>query len=427
MIGSAQAPAGTAITAKDAGVLVGTATVDSSGNYGISVSGTTSGDTIQFYVGGIAAQTGTFTSGEFPLLNLTIPAPTYAVTLGTITRVSGDTDSTVTIATSPAIAGATVTLTVVPKTGMQLKAGTLVATYNGTAVATLSGTGPYTFTMPVYAVSVTAEFEASSAAPVLVTGITVTGAADATTAVSGTGSISVVSIVSTTGVFTQSATLKSSDGNATVSITTGTTGTLNGSPLSTITVTPQAVPPSAPTGSNIVGIAYDFGPSGAIFTPPITMTISYNPANIPTGVPETSLVVVFYNTTTNQWVVLPGSVDNSVAHTITVPVSHFTLFTVMTPTPSPSPSPSPTPTVSPSPSATVSPTPPATIVPTSTTPVVTPTGGTTTPPASTQVTATTTPPSTPGPNVWLIVVVVVVCAAILLTVLIVIRRRKRLP
>ena len=114
MIGSAQAPAGTAITAKDAGVLVGTATVDSSGNYGISVSGTTSGDTIQFYVGGIAAQTGTFTSGEFPLLNLTIPAPTYAVTLGTITRVSGDTDSTVTIATSPAIAGATVTLTVVP-------------------------------------------------------------------------------------------------------------------------------------------------------------------------------------------------------------------------------------------------------------------------------------------------------------------------
>src|SRR5450756_2046374 len=76
-------------------------------------------------------------------------ATTYAVTLGTITTVDGDTTSTVTIATSPAAAGATVTLTVVPKTGMRLKAGTLVAAYNnGTPqVATLSGAGPYTFTM----------------------------------------------------------------------------------------------------------------------------------------------------------------------------------------------------------------------------------------------------------------------------------------
>jgi uncharacterized repeat protein (TIGR02543 family) len=84
---------------------------------------------------------------------------TYAVTLGTITKIEGDDESTVTIATSPEIAGATVTLTVAPKPGMQLKAGTLVATYNGDVVATLSGAGPYTFTMPAYAVSVTAVFE----------------------------------------------------------------------------------------------------------------------------------------------------------------------------------------------------------------------------------------------------------------------------
>ncbi|WP_126854894.1 PA domain-containing protein [Candidatus Cryosericum odellii] len=89
-------------------------------------------------------------------------APTYAVTLGTIIKVEGDATSTVTIATSPAVAGATVRLTVVIKDGMQLKAETLKANYNdGTAkVATLTGTGTsYTFTMPAYAVSVTAEFE----------------------------------------------------------------------------------------------------------------------------------------------------------------------------------------------------------------------------------------------------------------------------
>jgi len=96
-----------------------------------------------------------------PVTMTATAAPTYAVTLGTITKIEGDDESTVTIATSPAVAGATVTLTVAPKMGMQLKADTLVANYNdGSAkVAALAGTGPYTFTMPAYAVSVTAEFE----------------------------------------------------------------------------------------------------------------------------------------------------------------------------------------------------------------------------------------------------------------------------
>jgi|GEM_PF-2580086 len=87
---------------------------------------------------------------------------TYEVTDGTMTRVLGDTTSTVGIATSPVAAGATVTLTVAPKTGMQLQAGTLAATYNGTATTTLTSTGTntYTFTMPAYAVTVTATFVA---------------------------------------------------------------------------------------------------------------------------------------------------------------------------------------------------------------------------------------------------------------------------
>ena len=87
---------------------------------------------------------------------------TYAITLGTITRVAGDTTSTIGIATSPSASGTTVTLTVSPKSGMRLKAGTLVATFNTSSTATLSGTGPYTFTMPAFAVTVTAEFESAA-------------------------------------------------------------------------------------------------------------------------------------------------------------------------------------------------------------------------------------------------------------------------
>ena len=129
----------------------------------------------------------------------------------------------------------------------------------------------------------------------------------APTAVTGVSSVSVGNIVNTSGDFEASATVASSDGNATVTIPAGTIGmTSAGIPLSTITVTPQATSPAPPTGSNTVGVCCDFGPNGATFSPPITMKFNYSPANIPAGVPATSLVVAFYNTTTSQWVTIPG-------------------------------------------------------------------------------------------------------------------------
>ena len=194
------------------------------------------------------------------------------------------------------------------------------------------------------------------------------------TAVTGVGSVSVGSIVSSTGVFAGSATLMTVFSSATVSIAAGTTGrTVDGLPLSTITVTPQSTAPAPPTGSNIVGVAYDFGPNGATFNPPITMTLHYNPASIPAGVSETSMVVAFYDTTVGQWVVLASCVVDPVAHTITVPVGHFTLFAVITSTPTPVPTaiPSPVPTPTPVPTAIPSPTPTPSPVPTAT-PVLTP-------------------------------------------------------
>jgi|GEM_PF-4705300 len=104
------------------------------------------------------------TSAYYDVTITRAAATTYAITDGTITKVSGDTTSTVNIVTSPAEEGSTVTLTVAPKTGMQLQIGTLAATYNDGSLKTLtlSGSGPYTFTMPAYAVMVTATFEAEA-------------------------------------------------------------------------------------------------------------------------------------------------------------------------------------------------------------------------------------------------------------------------
>ena len=100
----------------------------------------------------------TYASATSSSISFTVSPSTYAITLGTITRVAGDTTSTITIATSPSASGTTVTLTSSPATGMRLKAGSLIASY-GASTATLSGSGPYTFTMPAAAVTINAEFE----------------------------------------------------------------------------------------------------------------------------------------------------------------------------------------------------------------------------------------------------------------------------
>ena len=140
------------------------------------------------------------------------------------------------------------------------------------------------------------------------------------------------SIVDTSGVFETSANVASSDSNAAVSIDAGTTALTSASlPLSTITVTPLTTLPAPPAGSNIIGIGYEFGPNGATFSTPVHITIKYDPADIPAGISETNLVLAFYNTATNQWDTISGGVVDAVAHTITVPVSHFTLFSVMSP------------------------------------------------------------------------------------------------
>ena len=217
------------------------------------------------------------------------------------------TAATTTTTTTTAVGGGATTTTATTTTATTTTATTITTTAGGGATTTT--------TPPVTQVTVT---------------VTPTTTTTPTTTVTGVGSINVEGIISATGIFNTSATLTSSDGNATITIPAGTTAlTSDGLPLSTVTETSQTSPPAPPAGSNIVGIAYDFGPSGATFSPPIPMTFTYNPANLPAGVPATSLVVAFYNTTTGQWVTLPGAVFDTVNNTITVSTSHFTTFALL--------------------------------------------------------------------------------------------------
>ena len=161
--------------------------------------------------------------------------------------------------------------------------------------------------------------------------------------------------------------------------------TATGQPLQSIETVPVSRPP-APPKATIVGLAYDFKPDGATFEPPLTLTMKYNPASIPSGVAEKDLVIAYYDTKTKTWIELECVVD-TVNNTITAQVRHFTLFALLAPAPAPTPTPTPVPTPTPTPI----------------------------PP----------PPSAAKLNVWLIIGPILGVLLIAAMVIIMIRRRKR--
>jgi len=179
--------------------------------------------------------------------------------------------------------------------------------------------------------------------------------------------------ISPEGFVTQDITVISSDGNARLTIPAGTRASdAQGNPLDRLIVQPPVTPPQVIPGMSIV-VVVDFGPSGATFSPPIGVTMRYDPSALPQGAVESELMLAYYDDVAGRWVVLSPTVVDTVGHTIGGNVSHFTQFAVLasvgvSPTPTIVPTISPTPTVSPTPPPTLTPT--ATPTPPPTPPVV---------------------------------------------------------
>jgi hypothetical protein len=172
-----------------------------------------------------------------------------------------------------------------------------------------------------------------TATPTATTTTTSAVSTTATSTASSPDAADLSSVINSQGIFTQPVRFTTSDGLVSLDIPSGTVGlTSNGTPLTQISVLPVASPPAPPAGDHFLGLAYDFEPSGATFNSAIYMQFTYNPANIPAGVSENSLVVAFYSTSAGQWVTVPVVVDPA-SHTITAHVSHFTTYGVMYTTP----------------------------------------------------------------------------------------------
>jgi hypothetical protein len=88
----------------------------------------------------------------------------------------------------------------------------------------------------------------------------------------------------------------------------------------------MATPPAVPTGAGIIGLAYDFEPSGTTFNPAATIRFSYNPASLPAGVSPSSLQIAYYNTATSSWVTLTTTEVDTANHFIYAQISHFTSY-----------------------------------------------------------------------------------------------------
>jgi len=131
------------------------------------------------------------------------------------------------------------------------------------------------------------------------------------------------------GVMLETITLSCADGNATAEISAGTKALdAEGNPLTEISCEPPDRPAQVPPDRNMIAV-YGFGPDRATFDPPITVTMSYDPAAIPAGVAEEDLVLAYYDAATGTWVEFTGIVVDPVNHIISGETSHFTQFAVL--------------------------------------------------------------------------------------------------
>ncbi|MBA7645971.1 hypothetical protein ES703_53732 [subsurface metagenome] len=135
--------------------------------------------------------------------------------------------------------------------------------------------------------------------------------------------------VSTAGVFQEQVTALSDDELCTLTIPEDTVGlTEELEPLDEITMEIMDEPPPPPEDTHVIGLFYDFQPSGATFEPPITLTFNYDPGDIPDGIAEGDLVLAYYDEAAGEWVNLGGTVSTGL-NTITVLISHFTAFAIL--------------------------------------------------------------------------------------------------
>lgn len=136
--------------------------------------------------------------------------------------------------------------------------------------------------------------------------------------------------VNSQGRLKAKAELSSADGRISLSLNEDTMF-LNeeGGPLQVIDVAIDLNPPPPPEGANIIGPVYDFSPEGATFDPFITLTLGYDPEELPEGVKENKLYVGTFRD--NQWYKMRYNNIDTENHRVTTITDRFTKYAMLAP------------------------------------------------------------------------------------------------
>jgi len=132
------------------------------------------------------------------------------------------------------------------------------------------------------------------------------------------------------GIFNDGFTAESYDGTCKLSINPGTTGMIEGGePLSELTIARMEHPPSPPTDFSIIDFAYNSGPDGATFDPPINLTFTYYEILIPDGMTENNLALAIWDGMSDKWVIVEDYAVDPATNTITAPITHLAAFAIL--------------------------------------------------------------------------------------------------
>jgi len=101
----------------------------------------------------------------------------------------------------------------------------------------------------------------------------------------------------------------------------------DGNELESITISKEDTPLQPPEGRYFVGTVYNMAPDGAVFAPPLSLSMAYDEADLPQGMVENELYLAYCDDK-GQWVDLTSEVDTE-ANRVSAEVNHFTLFAIM--------------------------------------------------------------------------------------------------
>ena len=81
-------------------------------------------------------------------------------------------------------------------------------------------------------------------------------------------------------------------------------------------------------GASIVSYLFSLEPSGAVFDPPLKLTLEYEPSLIPQGSEPEDIIIAYYDKTNGTWIEIESEVDTR-TNTVTADVSHFSVYGVL--------------------------------------------------------------------------------------------------